>query len=476
MFHDEFFPTNEETLHLMQLDVEGKTVLDPSAGSGSILDYAAKCLAKRTLAIEITDELRQIVKQKHELIGKDWFDTKEEDISYIDSIVMNPPFSNADKHILHAWKIAPEGCEIVAICNYNTLLNDFSRTRRELESVIKNYGFSQNLGSTFSDAERQTDVEIGLIKLFKPITSSSFAFDNYFLEEDEIKEKEDNPEGEGIQKFDEVKALVNRYVGCMKQFDTLKQVTDSINYQLKQIQSSTIDLQLSSNERIMTKESFSKSIQKASWSHIFRKMNIEKYVTSGVMKDVNKYVEIQSNFPFTMKNIYKMFDVIIGTREQTYNKALEEAIDNFTKHTHENRYEVEGWKTNLGYMLNKKFIVENMLGGSWSKFAIGFDTYSGRKLNDLTKVLCNLTGRNYSNLLEEEKEIDGVKKTIYHSGDIHNLNTIFDLQPSVWYDYGFFEIKLFKKGTGHFKFKNIDDWYLINQAYGKLKGFTLREK
>ena len=476
MFHDEFFPTNEETLHLMQLDVEGKTVLDPSAGSGSILNYAFKCGAKRTLAIEITDDLRKIVKNDHELIGKDFFETKEEDINYVDSIIMNPPFSNADKHILHAWRIAPEGCEIVAICNYNTILNDYSRTRRELENVIKSYGFSQNLGSTFSDAERQTDVEIGLIKLFKPIVSSGFNFDNYFLNEDEVEEKEESHEREGIQKFDEVKALVNRYVGCMKQFDKLKEVTDSINYQLKQINSSTIDLQLSSNERIMTKESFSKSIQKASWTHIFRKMNIEKYVTSGVMKDVNKYVEIQINFPFTMKNIYKMFDVIIGTREQTYNKALEEAIDNFTKHTFENRYEVEGWKTNLGYMLNKKFIVENMLGNSWNKFSIGYDTYSGRKINDLIKVLCNLTGRDYSKLLEEEKEIEGVKEIVHHSGDIYNLNTIFKLEPGIWYDYGFFEIKLFKKGTGHLKFKNLDDWHILNQAYGKLKGFTLREK
>lgn len=46
---------------------------------------------------------------------------------------------------------------------------------------------------------------------------------------------------------------------------------------------------------------------------------------------------------------------------------------------------------------------------------------------------------------------------------------------NIWYDWGFFEIKAFKKGTMHFKFKNINDWYLLNKAYGELKGFTLSE-
>lgn len=28
----------------------------------------------------------------------------------------------------------------------------------------------------------------------------------------------------------------------------------------------------------------------------------------------------------------------------------------------------------------------------------------------------------------------------------------------------------------HVKFKDLNDWYLLNQAYGKLKGFTLPEE
>ncbi len=50
------------------------------------------------------------------------------------------------------------------------------------------------------------------------------------------------------------------------------------------------------------------------------------------------------------------------------------------------------------------------------------------------------------------------------------------LETNKWYDFAFFDVKFFKKGTAHFKFKNKDDWYRVNQAYGKLKGFTLKEK
>ena len=156
-----------------------------------------------------------------------------------------------------------------------------------------------------------------------------------------------------------------------------------------------------------------------------------------------------------------MFEIIVGTRQETFNRALEEAIDNFTKYTHENRFQVDGWKTNSSYMLNQKIIVNAVCGyGFGSQLKVNYDSYSTRYLNDLTKVLCSLTGKNYDNIQD-----------IY----MHQRNNIPELKTNTWYEWGFFEFKVFKKGTGHFKFKNIEDWYILNQAYGKLKGFTLTE-
>lgn len=50
------------------------------------------------------------------------------------------------------------------------------------------------------------------------------------------------------------------------------------------------------------------------------------------------------------------------------------------------------------------------------------------------------------------------------------------LEPNTWYEFGFFEVKFFKKGTMHIKFKDLNEWYLLNKAYGELKGFTLSEQ
>ena len=153
-----------------------------------------------------------------------------------------------------------------------------------------------------------------------------------------------------------------------------------------------------------------------------------------------------------------MLQIIVGTRQQTFDRALEEAIDNFTRYTHENRFGVEGWKTNSGYMLNKKFIIEGIVELNFSgNIAIKYDSYGSRKINDLTKVLCNITAKNYNTI-----------------GTLHNTK-FENLQSNTWYDWGFFEVKFFKKGTMHIKFKDLNDWYLLNKAYGELKGFTLTE-
>jgi hypothetical protein len=217
---------------------------------------------------------------------------------------------------------------------------------------------------------------------------------------------------------------------------------------------------------ISDKQSFSKIIQKQSWEHIFNKLNMEKYVTSGVMKDINKFIETQTKVPFTMKNIYKMLEIIVGTRHETFNRALEEAIDNFTRHTHENRFGVEGWKTNSGYMLNKKFIIEGIMETqSYMGFNIRYESYGSKKIDDLVKVLCNLTATNYNNI--------GPLYRMNYNKSTHEKD--FTIEPNTWYDWNFFDVKFFKKGTMHLKFKRTEDWYILNKAYGELKGFTLHD-
>jgi hypothetical protein len=457
LFHEEFYPTPIEVIQLMNLDCKNKVILEPQAGKGNIVDYCISQGAKEVLTIEINEDLQQILKQKSTLIGSDFFECQAEQISHIQAIYMNPPFSNADKHILHAWEIAPEGCEIVSLCNITTIEN------RRISNLISNYGHSDNLENCFTEAERTTGVEVGLIRLFKPIRSEDFDFGGFFMEADEEEEQ-----GDGIMQYNEVRALVNTYVATMKLFDVMFKSVQDVNNMMKFINLSGINLAISHDKDITSKESFSKILQKASWKHIFAKMNMEKYVTSGVMKDINKFVETQEKVPFTMRNIYRMLEIIVGTRQQTFNRALEEAIDNFTKHHHENRFGVEGWKTNSGHMLNKKFIVEGIMEtASYMGFNVRYDSYGQKRIDDLCKVICNITGTNYDTI--------GSLYRFNYTRDDKGLNKDFELSPNTWYEWGFFEVKFFRKGTMHIKFKDTETWYQVNRAYGELKGFTLPE-
>jgi hypothetical protein len=189
-------------------------------------------------------------------------------------------------------------------------------------------------------------------------------------------------------------------------------------------------------------------------------MNMQKYATRGLKEDINKFVEKQTNIPFTMKNIYMMLQIVIGTQSQRMDKALLEVFDKLTQHHHDNRFFVEGWKTNSHFMLTEKFILPYMVEEGWGQKDKMRSQYGGYVdlIEDMIKALCFLTGMNYD-------ETTPLNHFISH------------IEPRFgqWYCWGFFEIKGFKKGTMHFRFQSQDLWAKFNQRIAKLKGYPLFE-
>ena len=452
MFNADFYPTPKEVIHQMisRLDLDGKVVLEPSSGKGDIIDVLKEHGAN-VLCCEINEDLAKISASKAKLIANDFLSVTSDKISHIDCIVMNPPFSADEQHIVHAWNIAPNGCEIVALCNWQTLANPYSKTRRELVSLISNYGYSENIGDLFSNAERKTGIDIGLIRLTKPGTNDDFS--DFFTDED------DNPERQeyGLMSYNAVREVVQRYVNAVKLYDEVLENAVKMNALTEGIGVSDIVFTCSQKDVPTTRDQFAKELQKKSWAWIINKMNLKKYSTRGLTEDINKFVEQQKSMKFTMKNIYKMLDVIIQTTGQRMDKALLEVFDNLTMHHHENRWNVEGWKTNSHYLVNKKFINPYICPeSSWGGKDLNYN--QADRLDDLDKALCFITGENWN----DNRRFS------------YTINT---LRPEYgeWFDWGFFEVKLFKKGTGHFKFKDENVWALFNQQIARIKGFPLPE-
>ena len=147
------------------------------------------------------------------------------------------------------------------------------------------------------------------------------------------------------------------------------------------------------------------------------------------------------------------------------------------------------------------------------------DYRHSKKIDDLTKALCYITGTNYDNVqglehwmratkitdedhYRNSEEIKKKAKSQYKhysthweyeekfnkkykneaefvehhiQGKVDNPDEYEVREFGKWYDWGFFEVKGFKKGTMHLKFKDEEVWKLFNKRVADIKGYVLPE-
>ena len=470
MFNPDFYPTPPEVAAEMldPLDLRGRVVLEPSAGSGNLVRECLDRGAAEVLWCEKEPHLRDILTSirgaspAHSYA--DFLRVHPADVSHLDLIVMNPPFSADERHILHAWEIAPPGCEIVALCNWNTI-SDWrgnplttmpgTRVQQQLGYLIESYGSKQDMGECFSTAERPTRVSVGMVRLTKPgqRESASDEFDGFFLGPDDIE-----AQGEGIIPYRRSRDIVNRYVEACRIFDEQVAAGTRLRGVLDGFFGQELGLQVTVEGAPVTRNRFRKDLQKAAWKHVFAEFLPAQLATSQLAKDINQFVEQQSRIPFTERNLWRMLQIVAGTQEQRVDRAVEQAIDSLTMHTKENRYGVEGWVTNSGYMINQKFIRAYLAEPSWDGRGVRVQTYGRQadEIQDLIKALCFITGKRYEEMGQPKASQP--------------------LMPGEWYDWGFFRFKAFKKGTVHFEFIDCDVWAMLNARYARIKGQVLPEQ
>lgn len=455
IFSKEFYPTPANVIDIMLagLSLKGKVVLEPSAGKGDIVT-AVKLHGAKVIACELNPDLAEITQSKCDsFLKNDFFKVESHEISHIDFIIANPPFSNAHRHILHMWKIAPGGCQIIALCNAETVKNKYTRDRQSLGEIVAEHGLFVEIEDSFSEAERKTDVIIAIVTLFKPKTDDK-EFDGYFDLSEEYEHQEN-----GIMQHSEIREIVSRYVGAVKIFNEVDEANTRINNLITPLRNSIsfgCTENRNGNQYSLKREEFKKSLQKSAWHTIFAKLNMQKYVTKSVMENINKFVEKQENVPFTLNNIYKMMEMIIGTHGDRMQAVIVEAFDQITKYHAENRYGPDAWKTNDCFMVNRKFILPYMVEHSWSgKMTFRYHSKSN-PINELTKALCYLSGKDFDSI-----------------GCI-NHGTNNQYRPfGEWFTHGFLRMKGYKKGSLHAEFISEELWEQFNIAAVKGKGWQL---
>ena len=466
----DFYPTPEDVINTMMLgeDILGKTILEPSAGSGNIVRWLKNNGAGDVIACEKDKHLQKFLAGECNLLAEDFLSVTAEQVSHVDYIVMNPPFSDGAKHILHAYEIAPVGCTIISLCNSSNLEKRWNENYAKLQETIELCGNSEWLGSVFDTAERKTDVDVSLVKLYKEGEADN-EFANYmFSNEDDAFNAN---ETEGLVQYNVVRDMVNRYISAVQLFDETMAAGRKIN-EVARFDDSTggfLPIEfvvVDCNRKVVqvSRQQYKKQLQRYYWRIIFRKLKMDKYATNGLREQINRFIEKQVEVPFTMHNIYQVLNMVIQTTGQRMDKALLEAFDLICSFSAENSTAGEKWKTNANYMVNRKFIVPYIVDYDprysslygYMRLHYGGNEY---KIEDVVKALCYVTGTNYDSIQ-----------------DLHQFVYDRKLSYGTWYEWAFFRIKGFKKGTMHFEFLDKNVWIKFNQAVAKQRGWVLPKK
>lgn len=121
----------------------------------------------------------------------------------------------------------------------------------------------------------------------------------------------------------------------------------------------------------------------------------------------------------------------------------------------------EKWKTNSDYMVNRRFIVPRICDydARWPSAYVKIAYYGGgyaRDIDDVVKAMCYLTGCNYDDF-----------------SSLNDFVSRLTMNWGQWYEWGFFRIRGYKKGTMHFEFVREEDWMKFNIEVARIKGWQL---
>lgn len=148
-----FFATPPELVSYMldQASIcNGMTVLEPSAGSGAILDAICNLDDVIPGAYEVNGSLREILTAKgHALLGSDFLEHKP--AVGFDRIVMNPPFEKSQDidHVCHAYASLNVGGRLVSVMSPGPFFRNDNKAKKFRQ-------FFEAVGGTVEDLDDGT--------------------------------------------------------------------------------------------------------------------------------------------------------------------------------------------------------------------------------------------------------------------------------------------------------------------------------
>lgn len=455
MFDAEFYPTPRSVAHKMLAKVsrEAKYFLEPSAGKGDLAeairnDYMGRN-ARKIDCIEQSPELVSVLLGKGlNVVGYDWLDYRG--VSYYDAVLVNPPFSNGDEHLLKAWDFLHDG-EIVCLLNEETIKNPHTSARKRLAQIIADHGSVEYLGDCFSTAQRKTNVKVAMVYLRKVAEDDTL---DLWSRETEEKEVDDSLAGDSnlLAIRDQLSNMQHYYDQAnehmLKAFQHLRKAAYFMNANGISAKDDYAEMAKIAFSNINhARAEFAQKHRGDAWKQVFEKMEFRKWLDKKQTEEFIRDVERTGNVPFTKENIKGTLLNVYDQRKKLFEKSVANVFDSLTKFYKGNTNHIEGWKTNDNYKVNQKLIFPYGCSHSYGSFNLYYRQNEIDVYSDLDRVLAVLNGDDFNYILK--------------IGDA--MRDDFDRRPGPWKcDSEYFDIQYFMKGTVHLKFKDVKLWEKFN--------------
>ena len=473
MFGTQFYPTPDELADRMvapfaDLEPVGRfRVLDPSAGSGSLLAAVSRafddCEGLELTGIEIDSELCAMCNGKgYRTHLADFMDCSGMD--RYDLIVMNPPFADGAKHVVKAWGKLRGGGNLAALVNAADL-NKPARGdhRRRLQQLISVRGTSTILRGAFSDAQRKTDVDVALIYLHKPEpVKEKPLFDPVGMDYRDKIEQDRPIEETEVATRNEARNLVLDYDAAVMAYLEMKRAERRYDRYKRRV-AGYDPMSEGSTDQVVYDRDIAELTRKA-WDRVLRMSKIKLRMSSKAQREFDLMVSDQYGLAFTEKNIYNLLQQMVEASGSIAHQCIMDAYDMLTKYSEKNLDPKKRWKTNNAYRINKRVILPCPIGidvimGRW-KTSNWYDSSPHRSyVTDLDRALCHLTGKRIEDVVSVcdglNKAVDGVPR--------HLVEQVAESE--------FFTMRFYKKGTAHLTFKDQDLLDRFNIYVAKERGW-----
>lgn len=467
------------------------TVLEPSAGKGDICDYVADKVGynvgrsyphdkeggiKAIDCIELDANLRHILKGKgYRVVGDDFlsYDTAKR----YDLIILNPPFSNGDKHLLKALDMQRDGGIVACVLNAETLKNPYTNTRKELSARLSLLNAKITfVANAFWSAERKAEVEVALITVVIPRAERR---KSVFFERAEKAQQAQETEAvqrDELTEMDFVRQIINQYkceVRAICSF--LEEYNNLLPYLSRELvparEEGESDEEYRARVGYVSNDPFIvvsfyggnetptingiiRRVRLKYWQALFSRKEIVSGMPSQMVREHLGRVEELADYEFSEYNIRELISEMSREFDEDVVSSIDTLFDKLTAdycyfEGGKNIHYYNGWCSNKAHKVARRIVAPFWSG--WDEIWNKINGYRAAEfLSDVEKVLNYLDDDRYADV-DVARRLDMANAT----GQTRDIQ------------FKYFSATFYKKGTVHLTFTALDVLDKLNIFIGK---------